>query len=144
VLNGDIITSENPTELLATFRHSQTGNSNHLASIMVVPMVSPYGLVDLNSEDDVIGFREKAEMAEWINAGIYVFNRRIFDLLPTLGDHETKTFPALAKSGQISALRSRAFWRSVDSFKDLKEAEEYLEGRGRSSIASPSETSGST
>ena len=37
-----------------------------------------------------------------------------------------KTFPALAKAGQIAALRSGAFWRSVDSFKDLKEAEEYL------------------
>ena len=142
VLNGDIITSENPTELLAAFRNRQVRNSNHLASIMVVPMVSPYGLVDLNSGDDVVGFREKVEMAQWINAGIYVFDRRIFDLLPELGDHETETFPTLAKAGQISALRSRAFWRSVDSFKDLKEAEEYLAAQGLSWVASSAETSG--
>jgi hypothetical protein len=26
----------------------------------------------------------------------------------------------------MAALKSRAFWRGVDSFKDLQEAEEYL------------------
>ncbi len=142
VLNGDIITSENPEKMLAAFRQRQAADSSHLASIMVVPMVSPYGLVDLNSEDDVVGFREKVEMAHWINAGIYVFDRRIAAQLPELGDHETETFPILAKAGQISALRSRAFWRSVDSFKDLKEAEEYLVAHGRSAVASAAETAG--
>ena len=142
VLNGDIITSENPEKLLAAFRQRQAVDSAHLASIMVVPMVSPYGLVDLNAEDDVVGFREKVEMAQWINAGIYVFDRRIDTQLPELGDHETETFPSLAKAGHISALRSRAFWRSVDSFKDLKEAEEYLVANGGSALASSAETAG--
>ena len=140
VLNGDVITSEDPEKLLALFRQRQSADSSHLASIMVVPMVSPCGLVDLNSEDDVVGFREKVE--HWINAGIYVFDRRIANLLPELGDHETETFPALAKAGQISALRARAFWRSVDSFKDLTEAEEYLVAHGRSAVASSAETAG--
>ena len=36
------------------------------------------------------------------------------------------TFPRLARAGQISALKSRAFWCSVDSFKDLSEAEKHL------------------
>ena len=142
VLNGDVITRENPEKLLAAFRQSQATNSNHLASIMVVPMVSPYGLVDLSPEDDVVGFREKVEMEHWINAGVYVFDRRIAAQLPELGDHETSTFPALAKAGQISALRSRAFWRSVDSFKDLKEAEEHLAAHDRSAVASSAETAG--
>ena len=41
VLNGDIITSENPENLLAAFQQRQAADSTHLASIMVVPMVSP-------------------------------------------------------------------------------------------------------
>ena len=142
VLNGDVITRENPEKLLADFRKRQTANPAHLASIMVVPMVSPYGLVDLNSDDRVVGFREKVEMAHWINAGIYIFDRRIASQLPELGDHETETFPALAKAGQMSALRSRAFWRSVDSFKDLKEAEEQVVAYGRSAVASPVKSAG--
>ena len=77
-------------------------------------------------DNDVNGFREKVELPYWINAGIYVFHRGIASQLPELGDHETETFPRLAQAGQISAFRTRSFWRSVDSFKDLREAEEYV------------------
>ena len=96
---------------------------------MVVPMVSPYGLVDIDSSDTIIGFREKVEMEHWINAGVYLFDRSIVDELPDLGDHETSTFPRLADVGQLAAVRSRKFWQSVDSFKDLREAEERIGNR---------------
>jgi len=129
VLNGDIITAETPDRVVDNFRRKKTTEPSHLATIMVVPMVSPYGVVDMGPQDDVVGFREKVELPYWINAGIYVLDRRIAPLLPELGDHETETFPQLAQAGKISALKSRAFWRSVDSFKDLREAEEYLSNR---------------
>jgi len=128
VLNGDIITAQPPGAVLQTYRHSKSSNLAHRATIMVVPMVSPYGLVDTNDDDNVIGFREKVELPFWINAGIYVFGRNIAPELPDLGDHEVETFPQLAEAGQISALKSRSFWRSVDSFKDLREAEDYMGG----------------
>ena len=89
-------------------------------------MVSPYGLVDMDESGTVTGFREKVEMEHWINAGIYLFERSIADELPDLGDHETETFPRLAQAGRLAAMRSRRFWRSVDSFKDLREAEEHV------------------
>ena len=129
VLNGDVITNEAFAALAARHQEKKRADSSYLATIMVVPFVSPYGLVDLNSRDDVVGFREKVEMAHWINAGVYLFDRRIASELPELGDHETETFPRLAQEGRISALKSRAFWRSVDSFKDLREAEEHLSRR---------------
>ena len=115
--------------ILEQHQTSKDANSSHLATIMVVPMVSPYGLVDINASNQVVGFREKVEMPHWINAGVYVLERRIYSELPEIGDHENDTFPRLASSGQISAYRSREFWRSVDSFKDLREAEEYLTRR---------------
>ena len=130
VLNGDVITFEDPAALLGRHRQKKAANPAHLATIMVVPMVSPYGLVDLDDSGDVTGFREKVEMDQWINAGVYVLERDIIDELPALGDHETTTFPRLAPQGKISAYQSRAFWRSVDSFKDLREAEEALADRG--------------
>ncbi len=126
VLNGDVITNEAFAGLAARHQEKKRTDSSYLATIMVVPFVSPYGLVDMNSQDDVVGFREKVEMDHWINAGVYLFDRRIVSELPELGDHETETFPRLAQEGRISALKSRAFWRSVDSFKDLREAEEHL------------------
>jgi NDP-sugar pyrophosphorylase family protein len=126
VLNGDIITAEMPNAVLDRYRQKKAADPSQMATIMVVPMISPYGLVDTDDQNNVGGFREKVELPYWINAGIYVFDRRIAPQLPELGDHETSTFPQLAEAGKISAFRSRAFWRSVDSFKDLREAEEYL------------------
>ena len=126
VLNGDIITAETLDNLSAYHRERRSANPLHLATIMVVPMVSPYGLVDMDESGTVTGFREKVEMEHWINAGIYLFERSIAAELPDLGDHETETFPRLAKAGRLAAMRSRSFWRSVDSFKDLREAEEHV------------------
>jgi glucose-1-phosphate thymidylyltransferase len=126
VTNGDIVTGEDPNVVVEKFLTRQASTPDHMATIMVVRVSSRYGVVDVNSEDQVEGFREKPEMPDWINAGIYVFSREIKGLLPERGDHETN-FPALAAEGKLGALRSRAFWRSVDSFKDLREAEAYLE-----------------
>lgn len=129
VLNGDVICFENPKALLERHQAKLAANPSHMATIMVVPMVSPYGLVEVNQSGDVVDFREKVEMPHWINAGVYILERNIAAELPELGDHETSTFPQLAQSGRISAYESRAFWRSVDSFKDLREAEEGLNNR---------------
>ncbi len=129
ILNGDIITDEEPDAVLANFQEKKSADPSHTATIMVVPMVSPYGLVDVDSQLEVVGFREKVELPYWINAGVYVFDRSIVPQLPELGDHEVETFPQLAQAGKISALKSQAFWRSVDSFKDLREAEEHMRVR---------------
>ena len=129
VLNGDVITDETLDRLISVHRERKSVNELHMATIMVVPMVSPYGLVEMDSSDTITGFREKVEMEHWINAGIYLFERPIAGELPDLGDHETETFPRLAQAGQLAALRSRSFWHSVDSFKDLREAEDHVGSR---------------
>ena len=128
VTNGDTITAEPIQVLNDTFDNKRKDNPSHQATILVVPFVSPYGLVDLTEGGDVEGFREKVELPFWINGGIYVFAREVEGRLPELGDHENSTFPELAKEGRLAAHRSTGFWRSVDSFKDLQEAEEYLTG----------------
>ena len=128
VLNGDVITDQRLESLMDQHREKKDANPSHLATILVAPMVSPYGLVELDPQDQVLGFREKLGMPHWINAGVYVFDRRVAAEMPELGDHETETFPRLAQAGKISALKSSGFWRSVDSFKDLREAEEFIQG----------------
>ena len=126
VLNGDIITAEDPNHVLSHHLKRKEASPEILASIMVTPMVSPYGLVDLDKTGNVVGFREKVELPHLINAGVYVFDRSMGPLMPEIGDHESLTFPALAEEGRIAAYESTSFWRSVDSFKDLREAEEFV------------------
>ena len=79
------------------------------------------------SDDGVVtSFAEKTELPFWINGGIYVFEREIEDQLPDVGDHETTTFPQLVNEERMRAIKSNANWISVDSHKDLREAQEMM------------------
>jgi NDP-sugar pyrophosphorylase family protein len=129
--NGDVITMADLQAMMAA--HTRRGM---LASILLTPFYSPYGIVDISEDDKVLGFREKPELPYWINAGVYVLSREVLDLLPDKGDHEDTTFPYLSSQGKFAAFRSRAFWRGVDTVKDLSEMTREMERRLFDSIAS--------
>ncbi len=126
VTNGDIVTEQPLSDLLELHRNSPAKQNGPSVTLLSVPMVSPYGIVDMEDGGRVVGFREKVELPHWINGGVYVFDREVFQEFPDLGDHEVETFPRLAEEGRIAALQTRSFWTSIDSFKDLREAEQYL------------------
>ncbi|MEK7246895.1 MAG: nucleotidyltransferase family protein [Chloroflexota bacterium] len=119
--NGDILTRQSLSEMIDY--HREKGAA---ATVMLTPLRSPYGVVDVRDDGRIDSFREKPELPYWINAGIYVLSREFFALLPDRGDHETTTFPQLASEGRLFGFKSSAYWRPVDSIKDLSEAEKEL------------------
>ena len=114
--NGDILTDQPLAPLVEL--HQRTGAA---VTLMLTQMVSPYGVVDIGEDDIVRGFDEKPRLPYWINAGVYVIATGALSEFPEVGDHETTTFPRLAAAGRVAALRSDAFWRSVESPRDLQE-----------------------
>lgn len=126
--NGDIITDASLDALLTDYHARRQANPAHLATILTAPMTSPYGIVDTDENGLVSRFREKAALPYALNGGVYVLHPAIHDLLPEVGDHEVTTFPTLAETGRMSAVPTDAFWRGVDSPKDLREAEEHIAG----------------
>jgi len=114
VTNGDVITNFSLRKMIGEHRVSGA-----MASVYLAPYFSPFGIVDVDQEGKVLGFREKPELPYWINGGVYVLNRAIYDHLPDKGDHEVETFPQLVEQGQLRAYRSRAYWQPVDTVKDL-------------------------
>jgi NDP-sugar pyrophosphorylase family protein len=122
--NGDIITS---LRLGPVIQHHREHAS--LATVVLTPFVSPYGLVEVSAEDRVIAFHEKPTLPYWINAGIYVLSREAVEMFPEVGDHETTTFPKLAEQRRLGAYKSRDYWRAVDTVKDLNELSRELERR---------------
>src|SRR3712207_6091133 len=119
VLNGDVLTELDPNKL------SSIANSNVLA---VVPLRSPFGVVELDENSLVRGFIEKPEISgKWINAGLYLFTEEVFSYLPVEGNIEVTALPGLAKDGRLQAVRYRnVFWRSIDSHKDIEEASKEI------------------
>ncbi|MDR5684267.1 MAG: nucleotidyltransferase family protein [Armatimonadota bacterium] len=122
--NGDVITNVRIRSLMT--QHRESGDA---ITIVLSPFISPYGIVDVGDDNKITGFHEKPELPYWINAGVYAINRDVRDLLPDQGDHETTTFPQLAEERRLGAFRSRAYWRGVDTIKDLSEVTKDLEQR---------------
>ena len=116
VANGDILTNQ-PFSGLVELHERRSA----LATMMLVPFQSPFGVVSVDERGMVTEFVEKGNLPFWINAGVYVFSREIEGLLPEVGDHETTTFPVLAAEGRLAALKSNALWMTVDGPKDLSE-----------------------
>jgi NDP-sugar pyrophosphorylase family protein len=120
-LNGDELVDVDLSRLLA---HHREGDS--AATITVVPLQSPFGVVELDGQDHVTGFREAPRLEQWVSCGIYVLGEDALERFPERGDHETTTFPELAAAGLLRALRHEGIWLTVNTPKDLRVASEYL------------------
>ncbi len=125
VVNGDVITDIDPTKLIGVLDGSTIG------VIATVPLPSPYGIVFSDSRDYVILFQEKPVIRDyWINAGLYLFKPEVFKYLPDRGDLERELFPKLADARKLKTVKYCDFtiWRSIDTLKDLEEAEKIVGG----------------
>ena len=121
VVNGDVLSDQSLAPLI-----QQRREDGAAAAITLIPYVSSFGVVLVSDDGVVTSFAEKTELPFWINGGIYVFEREIEDQLPDIGDHETTTFPQLVSQERVRAIKSSANWISVDSHKDLREAQEMM------------------
>jgi NDP-sugar pyrophosphorylase family protein len=101
--------------------------SGAAATIVVAQVRSPFGVVDLQDDGQVTGFREAPLLEDWVNSGVYVLDEEALERLPDKGDHEQSTFPELAQEGKLRGYRHTGVWLTVNTPKDLRRAEEYME-----------------
>lgn len=94
-----------------------------IATVTSVPLRSQYGTVNFGSDGRVNRFDEKPIIEQsWINAGFFVFERRVFDYWE--GESlETQILPRLATKGFLYAYLHQGFWKSMDTAKDQQEME---------------------
>lgn len=116
VANGDNMIDIDLAPVLE--QHRQT---SALVTDILVPLISSKGIVETDDQNHITCFREKPELPHWINAGIYLFERSVADLLPVKGDHEDTTFPYLAAENKLYGYKTRQLWRTVDTAKDLSD-----------------------
>jgi NDP-sugar pyrophosphorylase family protein len=119
-LNGDELFDVDLRALLA-----HHGARRPAATITVTPLQSPFGIVEVDDEDLVRGFREAPKLPHWVNMGVYVLDEEAIERLPERGDHEQTTFPELAAEGRLLAFRHEGLWLTVNTPKDLRRAEEH-------------------
>jgi NDP-sugar pyrophosphorylase family protein len=125
VLNGDVLTDVDLGGVVA--RHDAEGAS---ATILLTPVPNPaaYGLVETDPAGRVLRFLEKPRpdqiTTDTINAGIYVLETRVLDLMPGGVNHsiERGFFPTLlARGDRVLGPVHRGYWI------DIGTPEKYLQ-----------------
>jgi mannose-1-phosphate guanylyltransferase len=112
-VNGDVLTDLDVSALWA-FHHEHLAE----ATIALTPVEDPsrYGVVDVDDHGRVRAFVEKPAPGEapsnWINAGTYVLEPSVLDLVPAGArcSIEREVFPQLAARATLYAMRSDAYW----------------------------------
>ncbi|MBX7067441.1 MAG: glucose-1-phosphate cytidylyltransferase [Parachlamydiales bacterium] len=89
-----------------------------IGTMTVVEKPDRFGKVHFK-ETKVIKFEEKPE--NWINAGIYAFNQKIFSYIS--GPEtvmEKETLPRLTNEGQLSIYHHKGFWQCMDTLHEKR------------------------
>jgi NDP-sugar pyrophosphorylase family protein len=120
-LNGDELLDCDFARLMD--EHARSGAA---ATIVVTQVRSPFGVVDLQADDTIAGFREAPLLSDWVNSGVYALSEEALTRLPERGDHELSTFPELAQEGKLRGHRHEGVWLTVNTPKDLRRAEEFM------------------
>jgi NDP-sugar pyrophosphorylase family protein len=121
-LNGDELLDVDFPALLAEHEQSKAA-----ATIVVAQVRSPFGVVALEDDGRVTGFREAPMLDDWVNTGVYALSPEAVERLPERGDHEQSTFPELAREGTLRGFRHGGVWLTVNTPKDLRRAAEFME-----------------
>ncbi|MGH2921331.1 MAG: nucleotidyltransferase family protein [Gaiellaceae bacterium] len=121
VLNGDELIDVDLNELVAA--HRRHGGA---ATIVVAPLPSGFGVVEVDGDDRVQGFDESPKLPFWAHAGVHVLDEEAIERLPEKGDHERTTFPELAAEGRLYAYRHEGIWLTVNTPKDLRVADDHV------------------
>jgi len=125
VLNGDVLTDASLPAVVA--RHEATRAS---ATLVLTPVENPaaYGLVETDEDGRVTRFLEKPDPSQittnTINAGIYVLETSVLELIPPGVNHsiERAFYPALLGRGdRVTGFVHRGYWI------DIGTPEKYLQ-----------------
>ncbi|MFX1256197.1 MAG: NDP-sugar synthase [Promethearchaeota archaeon] len=115
-MNGDELTDLALSNLYRF--HLINGKS---ATILVTPLRSNFGVVEIGEENLIKRFREKPIIDTiFINSGIYILTPEVEPYLSWESDVERDTFVKLAEENKICAFRYFGFWRTVNTEKDLE------------------------
>ena len=139
VIMGDALTDVDVREVVAF--HRERGALATLA-LMRVADTSQYGIVELDSNQDIVCFQEKPSPEEAVgnlaNTGIYVLEPEVLDYIPenTFFDFAEDLFPRLLAAGEkLAGYESSFYWSDIGTLEAYRAAQhDVLSGKVRLKI----------
>ncbi len=116
---GDSLNNANISNIITLHK-----NKGKLATVTACHPSEKYGILELE-EDNVVNFEEKPKRNnEWVNAGYFVLEPGIFQLITDDSTiWEKEPMKQLVSKNQLSVFRHEGFYKSMDTISDKN----YLE-----------------
>ena len=130
VMNGDILTDLDYRKLVN--EHNKSGAIATVATYQR-DVNSDFGVLERNSENRIIAFREKPTFHFDVSMGIYVFSKRVLDYVPakTPFGFDQLMYTLIEKNEVVNSFPHAGYWldigrpddyaRSIEEFEQLKD-----------------------
>ncbi|MCX6770030.1 MAG: nucleotidyltransferase family protein [Candidatus Micrarchaeota archaeon] len=123
VMMGDHLSNLEIKDLLAFHKKGK-----RIATIALNKKGVPleYGVADLN-KDEIVRFREKPIVENYVNTGAYVFEPEIFDFIKPGEDFANNVFPRLIEKGQkIGGFVFSDYWLDIGRTTDYEHINHFI------------------
>jgi len=142
IFNGDVLSGH---DLSAQIQFHINNKADVTLYLTKVADARAYGCVELSADNQVKSFLEKMEnpVSNLINAGCYIFNRKIVDQIPAnkVVSVERDTFPNLLSSGaKVYGYLDNSYWLDIGNPEALVKASADLITGVITSAATPKHT----
>lgn len=139
IFNGDVLSGH---DLAAQIQSHINNRADVTLYLTKVEDARAYGCVELLADNQVKSFLEKMEnpVSNLINAGCYIFNRKVIDLIPAnqVVSVERDTFPRFLSSGvKVYGYLDNSYWLDIGNPQALVKASADLITGVITSVATP-------
>ena len=130
VLNSDVICSLNLKKMIEFHKEK---NAVGTISLWPVENVEEFGVADVKSDGNIIGFVEKPKKedapSDLINAGAYILEPEILDYIETgrLVSMEKEIFPQIIEdTGRFYGYEFKGYWMDIGRIKSYLDIHKFL------------------
>lgn len=94
--------------------------NRNIATLCAVIPTNQFGTLLFNGNGNVIEFKEKPKLKDYINGGFFIFNKKIFDYIDLNKNQELEKdiLTELVYHNELGSYKHEGFWETLNSPKD--------------------------
>lgn len=129
VMNADLLTQVDFNAFLRF--HRESGNDMSVCVRKIKEKI-PFGVVSIDSDSKISTITEKPDYECIVNAGIYMLEPHIIDLIPknTFFDMVSLIKAALKSGSKVAAFPIYEYWRDIGRHQEMQAASNELKAMG--------------
>lgn len=117
---GDCLSNIDINKLIAVHREK-----HKLATVALAHPAGRNRIIDIDEEGNYLGIHnhDSMENQAWVNAGVYMFDKQVFNYLYGNYQLEKQLLEILAEKQQVSTYKHTGFWSPIETKRDKEQME---------------------